>query len=87
MGRWAGRKFIDFQADMFRKTALCLRPVPAGDDEDIVDDEEGETGQRQIEVAQIELPGAESDDEDDDNDLDDGEDFFQFSCSLPFGSF
>jgi len=37
--------------------------VLAGDGEDIVDDQDGETGERQLEVAQIELPGAESDDE------------------------
>jgi hypothetical protein len=71
------------QHEMFSKADRCLRPVPGGDDEDIVDDKEWETGQRQIEVAQIELPGAESDDEDDDNDLYEGEDSFHFLLSSP----
>jgi hypothetical protein len=44
LGSWAGRKSLDFEADMCRNADLCLRPVPAGDDEDIVDDEERETG-------------------------------------------
>lgn len=67
-----GRKFIDIEADMSRKADLCLRSALAGDDEYIVDDQEGETGERLLEVAQKELPGAETDYEDNKDDLDDG---------------
>jgi len=63
--------------------AHCLRPALYGDDKEIVGDQEGETGQRQFEVAQIELPGAEPDDEDDYYDLDDGQDSFHSFRSLP----
>jgi hypothetical protein len=80
---WAGSKSIAFAGDTFRKADRSLLTVPGGDHEDIVDDKEWETGQSQFEVAQIELPGAESDDEDDDNDLYEGEDSFHFLLSSP----
>lgn len=51
---------------------LILLAALHGDDEYIVDDQKRETDDCQFEVAQIELPGAESDDEDYDYDLDDG---------------
>ena len=61
----------------------CLRSAPDGDDKDIVGDKEGETGDRQFEVAQIELPGAEPYDEDDYYDLDGGQNSFHCFRSLP----
>jgi hypothetical protein len=58
--------------------ALMTLPAPAGNDEYIVDDQDGETGERLVEVAQKELPGGESDNEDNDDDLDGGQDSFHY---------